>query len=201
MKFFTVHENPERRDPDDRVVFVKEGFLWPAFLAPVLWLIYKRAWLGLLAYAASALLLLGLLALTGVDTALVQTAGGGLVLGVPALLVLVPSPLLAVIGALFAVLCAYEAGDVLRFTLARRGYRMTAIVSGKTQIEAEQAYFSAHPLPGGAGPSGPKGPWGPDGSKGGGEPAADHPAARRAGQWASTSEPILGLFPGPDHRG
>jgi len=201
MKFFTVHENPARRDPDDRVILVKEGFIWPAFFMPVLWLLYKRAWIGLALYAAGAALLLGLFALTNVNAVLIQAALGVLLIGAPALLMLTPSPFLGAIGFLFAVLCAYEAGDVLRFTLARRGYRLVTIVSGKNRLEAEHAYFSRHALPGGDGASGPKGPWGPDGSKGGGEPASGHPAARRAGQWASASEPILGLFPGSDSRG
>ena len=31
----------------DRLVFVKEGFSWPAFFVPLLWLIYHRMWLEL----------------------------------------------------------------------------------------------------------------------------------------------------------
>jgi Protein of unknown function (DUF2628) len=201
MKFFTVHENLHRRDPDERILLVKEGFIWPAFFVPLLWLVYKRAWIGLLLYAAAAILLLGLLSFAGLHPAVIGVAAGAFLFGAPALLGFGPAPILTAIGLLFAVLCGYEAGDALRFTLARRGYRPIAIVSGRSLIEAEQAYFMAHPQAGAAGSSGPKGPWSPGGSKGGGGPAADQAAARRAGQWASASEPILGLFPGPDHRG
>lgn len=202
MKFFTVHENPDRPDPDDRVILVKEGWSWPALVFPVLWLLHKRAWAGLGLYALASVVLLGLFAFAGVDETLIEVAAGALLIGMPATLVLAPSPFLGGIGALFAALCAYEAGDVHRFMLGRRGYRVTAIVSGKTRIEAEQAYFSAHPLPGGGAPGGPWGAGdGSGGSSGGGRAQTGDPAARRAGQWASDSEPILGLFPGPDRRG
>ena len=54
MTTYTVHEAliPPReldRRADD-IVFVKEGFSWWAFLAPLPWLLYRRLWLETLAY-------------------------------------------------------------------------------------------------------------------------------------------------------
>jgi hypothetical protein len=190
MKFFTVHENPAAHEVDERVILVKEGLVWPAFALPLAWLIYKRAWLGLGLYAVGGLVLLALLAAANPGGATMGGAASALILGMPALLILTPSLLLSPIGLLFALLCAFEAGDVLRFVLARRGYRVTAVVSGKTLAEAEHAYFSARPGQ----------TRGSDGGTGAATPV-NHPAARRAGDWASASEPILGLFPGPDTRG
>ena len=188
MKFFTVHENPDRGDPDERVLFVREGFNVVALIAPVIWLLYKRAWLGLPLYIAGAGLLMGLLVGTGIDPLRLQIAAGALVIGCPILLVGAGDPSLAALGLLFAGLCAFEANDVYRFMIARRGYSVTGIISGRSEIEAEQAYFTAHSVPERHSALGSDGP-------------AGGAAIRRAGLWAQASEPILGLFPGPDHRG
>ena len=189
MKFFTVLENPAAQDVDQRVILVKEGFIQAAFVVPLAWLVYKRAWLGLALYAVGAVVLLSLLAAANPGGARVALAAGAFLCGIPALLMLTPSPLLALIGLLFALLCGFEAGDVQRFVLARRGYRVTAVVTGKTVAEAEHAYFSARPGQARNADSAPS------------VIPVNHPAARRAGDWASASEPILGLFPGPDPRG
>jgi hypothetical protein len=209
VKFYTVHENAARPDPDERISFVKEGLIWAAFLVPVLWLLYKRAWIGLPVYAGAAAGFVGLLYVGGLPGPLVALAGLALICGAPGALLFASSSPLAVFGLLFAALCGFEAGDVLRFSLARRGYRVVGVVGGKSETEAELSYFSAYGLPaGGSAPS--RGPWGgrdPGGKGPGGGPTPasgeghDHPAARRAGQWASSSEPILGLFPGSDHHG
>jgi hypothetical protein len=199
MKFYTVHENAGRADPDERIVLVREGFIWPAFWAPVAWLIYKRAWLGVPLYFAALLALILLIHLAGVPGKAIGIFASTGFLSLPALLFFIPS-VLSLIGVVFAGLCGFEAGDVLRFSLARRGYRLVGVVSGKTETEAEMSYFSAHGLPGNPPPAGP---WGGKDS-GGPTPISDgtdQPAARRAGLWAKTSEPILGLFPGPDHHG
>ena len=209
VKFFTVHENAARPDPDERILLVKEGIIWPAFVVPVIWLLYKRAWTGLLFYFGAAAGLITLLYVGGVPGTLVGMAVSAFLLGMPALLLFVPTPPLVIFGLIFAALCGFEAGDVLRFSLARRGFREVGVVSGKTEVEAELSYFSAYGLPAGAAPP-PRGSWGGrdsggKGSGGGTTPTGgetqDHPAARRAGQWASASEPILGLFPGSDHHG
>lgn len=198
MKFFSIHENPSQRDVDERVVLVKEGPIWAAFFLPVLWLIYKRAWEGLPLYSLAGALMLGLLGLLGVPGDLIKMAGGAFLLLTPALMILAPSPLLAVLGIVFCLICAYEAGDIYRFTLNRRGYRLKGTVAGRSKEEAEHRYFSSTERANRQSLSGTPESGGTPGGQG---RRADDQGARRAGAWASASEPILGLFPAPDRRG
>ena len=56
MTLYSVYEPPSKaRDPEDQaeaLVFVKEGFSWPALLVPGLWLLYQRMWLELILFVA-----------------------------------------------------------------------------------------------------------------------------------------------------
>ena len=56
MTLYSVYEPPgEALDPEERaeaLVFVKEGFSWPALLVPGLWLLYQRMWLELVLFVA-----------------------------------------------------------------------------------------------------------------------------------------------------
>ena len=56
MTLYSVYEPPgEASDPEERaeaLVFVKEGFSWPALLVPGLWLLYQRMWLELVLFVA-----------------------------------------------------------------------------------------------------------------------------------------------------
>ena len=56
----------------DRVAFVKEGIAWLALFAPILWLIYHRMWLELLAFLV---LFLSLPMLFGSDPSGKEIAG------------------------------------------------------------------------------------------------------------------------------
>lgn len=122
MIVFTVHE-PDGlagRGPADadRIVFVKDGFCWPALIIPVLWLAYRRMWLVLVAYLAAA--------------ALLEAAGRWL--AGPAFTVAA--------GLAFAMLFALLANDLRRWQLARRGHRMRAVVTGRDREECERAFFA-----------------------------------------------------------
>ena len=44
MRLYTVHQNPDPLSGND-LVFVKEGFCWPAFFFPMLWPLWHRLWL------------------------------------------------------------------------------------------------------------------------------------------------------------
>src|SRR5690606_13780849 len=56
MRTYTVHHRLS--DPGDLtrevedLVFVKEGFCWPALFIPVVWLLFRGMWQVLLAYLA-----------------------------------------------------------------------------------------------------------------------------------------------------
>lgn len=103
-----------------RVAFVKEGFSWPAFFVPLVWLIYQRMWIELVVLVV----LLGLLQWTiGADE---QTR-----------------TLFTWASFAFSVLSGFVANDLRGFALERRGYRYAGSVSGRNREEAELQFFRA----------------------------------------------------------
>ena len=118
MRVYTVHEPPGGNLED--MVFVKEGFCWPALFVPALWLIYRRLWLGLAAWFVASIALAWLVRAAGLE----DGAAAVVMLG-------------------FNLLVAFEANDWLRWTLDRKGYREVAVVAGSNQSEAEARYFQA----------------------------------------------------------
>lgn len=150
MRFYTVHENPTRRNEDDRVVLVREGFSFGAFFIPLLWAIYRRAWIAIPAYVALAGLLMVLLIMFDAGNWTLQYALGALGTGFPLLLGLHPHPAVASLAVLITALLGFEANDLRRFALARRGYRVVDVVAANSLVEAERAYFGARGFPPGA---------------------------------------------------
>ena len=61
MTLYSVYEPPsEAQDLEDRadsLVFVKEGFSWPALFVPGFWLLYRRMWLELVLFLGLFLVL------------------------------------------------------------------------------------------------------------------------------------------------
>jgi uncharacterized protein DUF2628 len=123
MVAFTVHEPPNppasRLDRAEKLVFIKDGFSWAAFLFAPLWFIFKGEWRGLLGY----LVLLVLLA-TIVDAEANPAAAQALTLA-----------LNLVVG--------FEANNILRWSRARRGWREIAAVSGSNRDDCERRFFEA----------------------------------------------------------
>ena len=124
MTVFTVHEPAGMRGRGDaaarRIVFVKEGFCWPAFLIAPVWLVYRRMWLVLLGFLAAGV------ALTGLERWLRPD-----------------SSLTTVVEFALLLLFALEANNLRRWNLRRRGYRMRAVVSGRDREECERKFFAA----------------------------------------------------------
>jgi len=124
LRVYTVHHRQEASGSltglGDDAILVKEGFSWPAFFVPALWLIYKRMWIVLAFYFAVA-------------AGLTVLAQGAFV------------PETAVFVGNFAVnlILGLEGNDLYRWTLARRRYRERAVVMGRNLISAEQRYFEA----------------------------------------------------------
>jgi Protein of unknown function (DUF2628) len=142
MAIYTVHAPPDT-PPEavaERMVFVKDGFSWPALLIPLIWLLYRRLWLGLLLYLAFVALVVA------VDAGLGETA----------------AQIVAVLG---AILFALEANNLRRWQLARRGWREVGETEGRGLEEAELRFFhrwAARPEPAAA-PAPrvrPQAPWG-----------------------------------------
>jgi len=126
MRLYTVQHRPfaasarsggaEAMDPD--VVLIKEGFCWPALFMPVLWLLYRGQFWGLLAY----------LVVSGILSAV--TYGAGLDYITVSLLTVVLS--LAV---------AAQANDWRRWRLAAGGYELVSVVAAGSLREAEAIFF------------------------------------------------------------
>jgi len=124
MRIYSVHHRQESSGSltglGEDVILVKEGFSWPAFFVPLIWLIYKRMWIVLAFYVAVAV---GL-------TVLAELA-------------LVPESAVFVGNLAINLILGLEGNDLYRWTLARRRYREQAVVMGNSLVTAEQRYFAA----------------------------------------------------------
>jgi uncharacterized protein DUF2628 len=121
---YSVYE-PASDDDDvaaraEKIAFVKDGFSWPAFLVPVLWLLYQRMWIELAAF----LVIIGGL----------QWALGGSVEGLE---------LAGWITLAITVLFGFEANDLRGAMLQRRGFRFTGVAAGRDRTQAERSFFTA----------------------------------------------------------
>jgi len=119
MKAFTVHMPPDLSGDAaaERAAFVKDGFCWPALFIPLLWLLWRRLWLVLIAY---------LIAVTAIG-ALQIVAGEGAA---------------TVILIAFAFFFAAEANNTRRWSLRRRGWTQAGEAFGRNRAEAEISYFT-----------------------------------------------------------
>jgi hypothetical protein len=124
LKIFTVHHRQEASGSltglGEDAILVKEGFSWPAFFVPLIWLIYKRMWIVLAFYIAAAA---GL-------TVLAQAA-------------VAPDSAVFVGNFALNLIVGLEGNDLYRWSLARRRYREQAVVVGRNLVTAEQRYFEA----------------------------------------------------------
>jgi len=119
---FSVYE-PANEAPDiearaDALQFVKEGFSWPAFFVPALWLIYCRMWIEL---ALFVVIFVALQWAFGMDRPWQDLLGWTLL-------------------ALFA-LFAFEANDLRGAALERNGYRLIGVAEGRNRTDAELSFF------------------------------------------------------------
>jgi hypothetical protein len=120
MTTYTVHAPPVSatggRSEADRIIFVKDGFCWPAFLIPVIWMIYRRMWIVLCLYALFA----------------VAIELSGRFLGVPT------ATALGFLGALYL---GFEGNTLRRWSLARRRFSERGVAEGRSLEEAEIRFF------------------------------------------------------------
>ena len=125
MLTYTVHSKPAALAPDQiddgkGVVFVKDGFSWPAFFIPVLWMLWRRLWLPLVGY-----------------------------LGVVALIVLagylftLPDNLTGAMGLLANLFFGLEGNNFRRRALAKRGFDEVADIVADNGEEASYRFFAA----------------------------------------------------------
>ena len=124
MTVYTVHQPPAPavpRLPDaERIVFVRDGFSFWAFLFAPLWMLWHRMWLVLLAYVVATALVFGVLAALGASHAA-----------------------LTVVGLFIALLVGLEASTLRRLSLRRRGFANVGVISGSDLEDAERRFFDA----------------------------------------------------------
>jgi hypothetical protein len=162
MTVYTVLEPPPSGDDlrdAERVAFVRDGFSWLALLFPLLWLLWHRMWLVLVLWIAVVVL----------------AEWGATFLGGPV-------PLVA--AAAIAVAMGFEANNLRRWTLERRGWRFAGVVAGADRSECERRFFAGYDLGGASARPAAAPP----------RPALAvpvvYPSARGEGD-----APVLGLFP------
>lgn len=121
LRIYTVHINPALERPYEAARFVREGFSWRAFLFTGLWLIYHRMWLAA--------------AVTGSATALLfyKFEDGAFAL-----------PGYAILTLGLHLIIGFHATDWLRSKLRRKGYVMTDITTGDSDLRAEQRFFDRY---------------------------------------------------------
>ena len=119
-KVYTAHVRG-RGSIDEDIVFVKDGFSWPAFFFTFIWALWHRLWLF----------------------ALIVVAGGTAVGMISEFLDLDPLTD-SVLGLAWAVLVGYEANDARRRGLAARDYDLEDIVLGQNLTQAEHRFFLKH---------------------------------------------------------
>jgi hypothetical protein len=122
MRTYTIHEQPEppadRIERAERLVFVKDGFSWPAALFAPLWFLLNRLWWPLIAYVAVS--------------AAFQIAQQTVSLD---------ARWLGLIGLALNLLIGFEADTLRRWGLERRGWRMIGTVTGVSAAECERRFF------------------------------------------------------------
>jgi hypothetical protein len=122
VTLYSVYE-PSAEAPDltaraDALAFVKDGISWPALFVPALWLIYHRMWIELVV----------LLAVFGALGWAQTSSNDG-------------TGLLQWSSIALGVLFAFEANDLRRYALERRGYQPAGVAIGRDSEEAELAFF------------------------------------------------------------
>jgi hypothetical protein len=118
---FTVHLRTWSTAPDREARFVREGFCWAAAVFSVFWALYHRLWFAALMLAAIAAALALAQEFPDIDPLLVELAGVGV-----------------------SLIFGFEANDIRRRALTRRGFAEAAIVSAASLGEAEQRFFDRH---------------------------------------------------------
>jgi hypothetical protein len=124
MSVYTVHEPPVRRGdplPDaERIVFVRDGFSFWAFLLAPLWMLWHRMWLVFIGYV---------IVVAGLETLLAAfDASPGAI---------------SVVSLFISLLVGLEASTLRRFSLRRRRWTNVGIVSGDDVEDAERRFFDA----------------------------------------------------------
>ena len=116
MRAYTVHAPADDPAAPEKVAFVKDGFSWPAFFAPILWILWHRLWLTLVAYIIFVLVVVWTSRLVSDEAA-------------------------AIVAIFGSLLFALEANNIRRMSLANKGWSDLGASSGQNLDEAELRFF------------------------------------------------------------
>ena len=117
-KTFVVYEKPEAAEPTERVVLLRDGFSWGAFVFNALWLLVNRQWLILALYVAAVMMLATLAQLLQL------------------------SELSAMLMQLWLqVMLGFHAYDLQGWVMKRRGYRMAGVLVAESEMVAQRRYY------------------------------------------------------------
>lgn len=121
MAVYTVHmKKPnEGNAASERAVFIRDGFVWSAFLFGPLWLVRHGLWVGLAGWIAIQTIIFAWVFMT--------------VAGIASLVLL---------ELLFAFLLGLEATHLRETAMGRRGYMLEDIVEGDALADAERRFFA-----------------------------------------------------------
>jgi hypothetical protein len=122
MRVYTAYEKagPAGPDSDSDVVLIKEGASFLALVLPLLWPIYHGMWLVLL---GQIIIAAGLV-------------GGRVFLELGDLEIFI-------LASAFMVAMGFQANDMRRWTLLRKGFSFSGVVAGNDIAEAERRLFTA----------------------------------------------------------
>ena len=120
MSIWTVHApagNGTTLEVADDLVFIREGFVWSAFLFAPIWSLAKRLWLAFALWLAAIIAVAGLAARVG-------------------------APSIGLLIVILALWFGLEANNIRRLKLAARGWRLVGVVEAPKRGEAERRYFA-----------------------------------------------------------
>jgi hypothetical protein len=122
MALYSIYEPaPATEDLSQRVdgiVFVKDGFNWPALFFPALWFLYHRLWIELLVFLAALIGMDALLSLSSFGEAMSLWCSIGL-----------------------SLLVGLQANDLRERALARKGFARIGMIEARNRDEAEFRFF------------------------------------------------------------
>lgn len=123
MAVYTFHvprdAMPGDRAALERAVLVRDGFSWGALIFQLLWCLWNRLWL----------IAIGVILISTVLSFGLELAG-------------LPEVAIGAAGFLFALWFAFEANNLRRMMLERRGLVMRGVVVARNEEEAERRAFA-----------------------------------------------------------
>lgn len=121
MRIYTVHIDPQKKNPYENPVFIEEAFNWWAFIFRGFWFLYHRLWLWGV----------GLIAFEIVMQVLIFKGH-------------IPTAQYLVFRLGIQILLGYHGNDFRRARLKRQGYITSDIVTSDNLVGAEQRFYERY---------------------------------------------------------